>query len=220
MLELGVIFDIDGVLVDSYEPHFESWRAVTRELGAEMTETQFVETFGWTSREIIARYWAGLAPTAADVGRIDRRKEALYRELIAERFPAMEGALGLIDALAAAGFRLAVGSSGPRENVELVLDKLGRRDKIQAAISGSDVTRGKPDPQIFQLAAQRLNLLPAKCLVIEDAPAGVAAAKAASCRCLALAAGPPRNLSAADHVVPTLRDVSVALVRQLLTECE
>jgi beta-phosphoglucomutase len=217
MQSLGVIFDIDGVLVASYQPHFDSWRAVTRELGAEMTEEQFVETFGWTSREIIAHFWPHLARSPEEIARIDRRKEALYRELISAKFPPMDGAIELIDALAAAGFRLAVGSSGPRENVELTLEKLGRRSMFQAAISGSDVTRGKPDPQIFQLAAEKLGLSPARCLVIEDATAGVAAAKAAGCRCLGLASGPPRDLSAADLVVHSLREVDVELVRQLLT---
>jgi beta-phosphoglucomutase len=217
MADLGVIFDIDGVLVASYQPHFESWRAITRELGSEMTEAQFVETFGWTSREIIRHFWPQLASSPAEVARIDQRKEALYRELIRAHFPPMDGAVELIDALAADGFRLAVGSSGPRENVELTVEKLGRRGKFQAAISGSDVTRGKPDPQIFQLAAQRLNLPPEHCLVIEDAPAGVAAAKAAGAKCLGLAGGPPRDLSAADLVVHSLREVDSGLVKRLLS---
>jgi beta-phosphoglucomutase len=216
MPERGVIFDIDGVLVDSYGPHFESWRAVTREMGSEMTEEQFVATFGWTSREIIAHFWPKLARSPEEVARIDRRKEALFRTLIAAHFPPMDGAVELIDALAAAGFALAVGSSGPRENVALTLERLGRRDKFQAAISGSDVTRGKPDPQIFTLAAHRLNLPPARCLVVEDATAGAIAAKAAGAKCLGLASGPPRDLSAADFVVSSLREVDVALVRRLL----
>jgi len=182
-----------------------------------MTEPQFVATFGWTSREIIRHFWPKLASTSAEVARIDQRKEALYRELISARFPPMDGAVELIDALAAEGFRLAVGSSGPRENVELTLEKLGRRAKFQAAISGSDVTRGKPDPQIFQLAAERLSLPPKRCLVIEDATAGVAAAKAAGAKCLGLASGPPRDLSAADLVVHSLREVNAELVRQLLS---
>jgi len=128
----------------------------------------------------------------------------------------MEGACDLVDALAAAGFCLAVGSSGPRENVELSPENLGRQGKFLAAISGSDVTRGKPDPQIFRLAVERLGLAPARCLVSEDAPAGVAAAKAAGCRCLGLAGGPPRDLSAADMIVHSLREVDVEPVRRLL----
>jgi beta-phosphoglucomutase len=124
----------------------------------------------------------------------------------------------LIDALHAAGFALAVGSSGPPENVGLVLDRLGRRDKFAAVVTGRDVTRGKPDPQVFAIAAERLGLPAARCLVVEDAPAGVAAAQAAGAKCLGLASAPrdPALLAAADRVVRSLREVDVEEMRALL----
>jgi beta-phosphoglucomutase len=214
----GVIFDVDGVLVDSSRAHFESWRRLGRELGFAMSEDQFVATFGRTSREIIREFWPGLATSDEKVRQLDDRKEALFREIIDADFPAMDGAVGLIDALSAAGFRLAVGSSGPPENVSLVLEKLGRREKFVSVVTGRDVTRGKPDPQVFQLAAERLGLAPARCVVVEDAPAGVAAAKAAGARCLGLASAGRDSaaLSAADRVVQCLREVSADEVRRLL----
>jgi beta-phosphoglucomutase len=214
----GVIFDVDGVLVDSYAAHFESWQRLGLELGFVMTEEQFVATFGRTSREIIRELWPHLAATDEQVRRIDDRKESLYREIIAADFPAMDGAGELIDALAAAGFRLAVGSSGPPENVHLVLDKLGRRDWFAGVVTGRDVSRGKPDPQVFELAAERLGLPPGRCLVIEDAPAGIAAAKAAGARCLGLASAGREEaaLAAADRVVRSLREVGVEDVERLL----
>jgi len=217
---LGVIFDVDGVLVDSYAAHFESWQRLGRELGVTMSEEQFVATFGRKSHEIIVEFWPHLVSSDRRVREIDDRKEELFREIIAANFPAMDGAVELIDALHTAGFVLAVGSSGPPENVGLVLDQLGRRDKFRAVVTGRDVTRGKPDPQVFAIAAEWLNLPPAQCLVVEDAPAGVAAAKAAGAKCLGLASAgrDPAALAAADRVVRSLRDASVDDVLALLRQ--
>lgn len=216
--ELGVIFDMDGVLVDSYAAHFESWRQLGREVGFEMTERQFVATFGRTSREIIADFWPQLATSRAQVTALDQRKEELFRVILSAAFPVMEGAGELIDELHAAGLRLAVGSSGPPENVALVMEKLGRREKFSGVVTGMDVTRGKPDPQVFLLAAERIGLPPAQCLVIEDAPTGVAAAKAAGMQCVGLATldRDPAVLAQADRVVTSLSELSTDAVRRLL----
>jgi beta-phosphoglucomutase len=185
MLE-AVIFDVDGVLVDSYRPHYRSWRQLASEHGFSLTEEQFTETFGRTSRDIIRRFWAGEAPDDRRIRELDDRKEALYRRIVSEDFPAMDGAVALLEALHAAGVRIAVGSSGPPENVELVLDKLGRRELIGAVVTGMDVTRGKPDPQVFLIAAERLGIPPEACVVVEDAPDGIRAAKAAGMAAVAL----------------------------------
>jgi beta-phosphoglucomutase len=207
----AVIFDVDGVLVDSYAAHFESWKRLGRETGVTLTERQFAESFGRRSREVIRQHW-GASLREAEVARLDRRKEALFREILEVDFPGMEGAAGLIVALAAAHIHIAVGSSAPKENVALVLDRLGVVDRIAAVVTGEDVTRGKPDPQVFQLAAKRLGSAPEACVVIEDAVPGVEAARAAGMKVVALvstgrdaaalrAAGP-------DLVVHSLRELS------------
>ena len=121
----AVIFDMDGVLVDSYAAHQESWRRLAAERGYRMTPGEFAATFGRTSREIIEQLWGHGRLSAAEIAQLDDLKEEYYRDLVRTKFPAMEGAVELIDALSAAGIRLAVGSSGPPENVELVLEKLG-----------------------------------------------------------------------------------------------
>src|SRR5262245_6293014 len=109
----AVIFDMDGVLVDSYQAHWESWHFMADELGKGLTEEQFVATFGRTSREIIAAHWGADALSPLEIADFDRRKEALYREIVARNFPVMDGARELIRELHSAGFRLAIGSSGP-----------------------------------------------------------------------------------------------------------
>lgn len=214
----AVIFDVDGVLVDSYDAHFRSWRDVLRERGLDMTEAEFAQTFGRTSREIIRRFW-GDAVDDATARAIDDRKEALYRQMVREAFPAMEGAVALIDALRAAGFMLAVGSSAPPENVLLSLDGLGRRDAFAAVVTGRDVTRGKPDPQVFLLGAERLGVAPGHCAVIEDAPAGVRAAAAAGMTSVALLGTARRETlleAGACATVASLRELSPAGLVELM----
>lgn len=214
----AVIFDVDGVLVDSYQAHFESWQLACRECGLEMTQGQFIATFGRTSREIIVDLWGHQVATPAAVAKLDDRKEALFRELLNRNFPGMDGAADLIDSLDHAGFRLAVGSSGPPDNVYLVLDQLQRRKFFHAIVTGVDVQRGKPDPQVFLLAAQRAGVAPQRCVVIEDAPAGVAAAHAAGMKCVAIAStGRVReSLVAAELVIDSLRELNPQRIAALL----
>lgn len=212
----AVIFDVDGVLVDSYAAHLRSWVLMAREHDLEITEAEFASTFGQTSREIIARFWGPDLDTTKGEA-LDARKEAIYRDLIRAEFPAMDGAIELIDALAAAGFLLAVGSSGPPENIALTLDRLGRRDRFRATVTGRDVTRGKPDPQVFQIAAERLAVPARRCVVIEDAPVGVDAARAAGMASVALVGTVrPDRLAAADLVVRSLRELDPPRLAALL----
>jgi beta-phosphoglucomutase len=217
-MAVSVIFDVDGVLVDSYDAHLRSWVGMAREHGLTITEAQFAETFGQTSREVIARFW-GDRVDDAQRRVLDARKEAIYRDLIRERFPVMDGARESIDACVAAGMPLAVGSSAPRENVELTLELLGRRDAFAAIVSGEDVTRGKPDPQVYVLAAERLGLPARRCVVVEDAPVGVRAARAAGAAVVALIGTAPRERYAdADLVVASLRELSPARLAALVRD--
>jgi beta-phosphoglucomutase len=149
---------------------------------------------------------------------LDERKEALYRAILREHFPAMDGAPQLIDRLWEAGFRLAVGSSGPPDNVHLVLDHLGRRDRFRGIVTGVDVHRGKPDPEVFLLGAERIDLLPHQCVVLEDAPAGVAAAHAAGMKCVGVVSTGRTHdeLRQAELVVDSLREVDAEQIHELL----
>lgn len=185
-MPLAVIFDVDGVLTDSYIPHYKSWERMFGEIGVAFSDEQFRSTFGRTNRDIFAQLYPGEAMTAERTKELGDRKEELYREIINENFTPLPGAVELIDALAAAGFKLAVGSSGPPENVRLTLEKLGRADKFDAMVTGADVTHGKPHPEVFMKAAERLGVLPAQCAVIEDAPQGVEAANAAGMASIAV----------------------------------
>lgn len=184
--QLGVIFDVDGVLVDSYEAHKASWMRLANETGVEFSEADFASTFGRTSREIIREHWPVGDHSDERVEILDGKKEAWYREIIEDDFPVMQGAVELIDALVDENFTIGAGSSGPPENVHLALEKLGRREHFRGVITGRDVERGKPEPDVFLLCAEQMGLEPSKCAVVEDAPSGVTAAKRAGMASVAL----------------------------------
>ena len=210
----AVLFDLDGVLVDSYDAHRRSWRQLAAEEGLPFLAEEFRTSFGRTAREAIAGFWPGRASEAA---RLDARKEALYRAEIEARFPAMDGARELVRALHEAGLALAIASSAPPENVELTVERLAVRGCFAATVTGRDVERGKPDPQVFLLAAERLGVAPERCVVVEDAPVGVEAARRGGMKVVALLSTGRRR---ADFTA-TPPDLFVGSLRELSPEtCE
>jgi HAD superfamily hydrolase (TIGR01509 family) len=215
MTRTAVIFDVDGVLIDSYDAHFKSWLQMFGEHGESFTEEQFRKTFGRTSRDIIAALH-GHGLTVEEMDAWDDRKEALYRDIIRQEFPVNDGAGELLDALHAAGFKLAVGSSGPPENIALTLECLGRIALFDAVVTRIDVTRGKPDPQVFQIAGERLGASPEQCVVVEDAPAGIEAANRAGMASVALTGTATRaELAHAKLIVDSLRELTPEKLRGL-----
>lgn len=205
---IGVIFDMDGVLVDSAPAHLRSWQLLARECGGTVTQEQFAKTFGQQNRDIIPILFGRVSEDRMRA--LAERKEEIYRDLIRKRPPIVEGAVELVRGLHDAGVRLAVGSSGPRENIELALSAMNVGDSISVVVSGGEVTRGKPDPEVFALAADRLGVEPARCVVVEDAPVGVEAARAIGARVVAVLMHHPADaFEQADHVVPRLTDLSV-----------
>ncbi len=215
MTRTAVIFDVDGVLIDSYQAHYQSWLKMFAEHGVSFTEAEFRKTFGRTSHDIIAALY-GAKISDNDIRAWDDRKEALYRDIIRESFPAIDGAVELLDHLHSAGFRLAVGSSGPPENIALTLECLERASLFGAVVTRVDVTRGKPDPQVFQIAAERLGAQSAKCVVVEDAPAGIEAANRAGMASVALTGTATHvELAHALLIVDSLRELTPDRLRNL-----
>jgi beta-phosphoglucomutase len=214
----AAIFDMDGVLIDSYHAHYRSWQQVAAENGRVYTETQFAAGFGRTSREVIADQWQGEPLSDDQIAQIDGRKEWLFREIISRDFPAMAGAVELIEALVGAEFRVAVGSSGPPENVHLAIERLGIAPLLSATVTGRDVKRGKPDPQVFLTAAERMGVSPERCVVIEDAPVGIEAARRGGMHAIGVASTgrSVEQLRAADLVVNSLRELSAQSFEEVL----
>jgi beta-phosphoglucomutase len=215
---LGVIFDVDGVLVDSLEAHYASWSILGDAVGKPHPRDLFARTFGMHNREIIP-LWLGPGVPPEDVEELSTTKEALYRWVARRALRPLDGAASLVEDLASSGFLLAVGSSGPRENVELSLRVLGVRDRFSALSTGGDVREGKPDPEVFLKALERLGLPASRCAVVEDAPQGVEAGLRAGLRVIAVATTrDPEELRHAHLVVRSLRELSPERIRRLILD--
>lgn len=176
---MGLIFDMDGVLIDSNAAHFASWLKIAAEDGVVFTKETFWKTFGMTSEYIVEHYWKKPV-SPAEVTRIVERKENAFCESVIEHVKPIDGAVDFVRYMAKRGTAIAVGSSAPRNNVEFVLDWLGIRDLFgEGVVAGDEVKIGKPAPDIFLLCAKRLAEDSRRCVVIDDSRSGVNAGKAA-----------------------------------------
>jgi beta-phosphoglucomutase family hydrolase len=212
----AVIWDMDGVIADTGPYHFKAWHKVFRERGVELTEEDFKKNFGKRNDTII-RNTLGDGIAVAEIETISRDKEAAFLRLAGNNMKPLPGVTELMKSLAEGGFKQALGSSAPIENIRLIIGSLGIADAFQAIASGGEVAEGKPGPQGFLLAARKLAVEPRDCVVIEDAVAGVTAAKRAGMRCLAVTNTHHReSLGEADLVVDTLEAVTPSVLEGLL----
>ncbi len=215
----AVIWDVDGTLVDTAELHFRAWVELCRDLGRDFTRADFAATFGRRNPEII-RYLFGERFDDAVIDDLGIRKEELYKAAARHGVELLPGVRQLLEGLHAAGFRQAIGSSAPRGNVDLILKMTDSGRFFDAIVSAEDTQRGKPDPQVFLVAAEKVRVPPARCVVMEDAVAGVQAAKAGGMKCVGVTfvghhSDESLRRAGADLVVKTLTEVSVDTVRRL-----
>ena len=192
----GVLWDMDGTLVESGELHFVAWRETLAAEGRGYERADHDVVFGMRNDAVLRRL-VDPAIGADEIERIAGAKERRYRELVAaEGIEPLPGVRSWLAALRADGWRLAVASSAPRENLDAVLVATGIEGAFDAIVSGEDVARGKPDPDVFLAAAERLGAPPERCVVVEDAPAGVLAGRRAGMRVIAVG---PRHAALGAH---------------------
>jgi len=211
-----VIFDMDGVLADTGPIHYESWVKLAKQIKVKFSKKFFNITFGRQSISI-TRELVGPKIKQEVVEKWANLKEQYYREMVKDELKPLPGALALIKALHARNFKLAVGSSGPPENVDLLLSTLSIKDYFDVIITAAEVKNGKPAPDVFLIAAERLNIKVDNCLVIEDAPVGITAARKAGMKIIALRTTHCNvELLDADMVVQDLSSVSINDILKLL----
>ena len=177
-----MLWDVDGTMVDSLDYHWLSWREALSGEGYTLMREQFLSTFGRRNDEILRTYFGDdISPER--IARISLDKEEAYREMVRSRgIEALPGVRRWLHQLKADGWRQAVASSAPPLNLEVILAALDVNDCFDAIVSAEEVERGKPDPQIFLAAAAKVQTPPARCIVVEDAPAGTEAARRAGMR--------------------------------------
>ena len=212
----AVIWDMDGVIADTAPYHLKAWQQVFKKRGVDFTEDDFRRNFGQRNDTIIRNVLGeGLSPSEIDT--IAGEKEKSFRHRVRQHIKPLPGAIELIKSLKEHGFGIALASSAPMENIQLVTQGLDINNCFHTIVSGREVKEGKPSPQGFLLAAKKLGVAPENCIVIEDAVAGVAAAKRAGMHCLAVTNTHPRvSLMEADLVVDTLEAISVNIFEGLL----
>jgi beta-phosphoglucomutase family hydrolase len=182
----AVIFDLDGTLADNMAWHTQAFDAFLNRRGMGPFSMEWRRrTDGKRNSEIFPMLF-GRALATEEMVAFAEEKEGLYRELSRASVQPMAGAMALLDRLAAAGINVAVATSAPEANVEHTLRETGLAARIDVIARGDQVARGKPAPDVFLHAARLLDVDPAACLAFEDAPIGVAAARAAGMRCIAI----------------------------------
>jgi HAD superfamily hydrolase (TIGR01509 family) len=200
------IFDHDGVLVDTLKLHQSAWLEYGRRSGLSITVEFIHQTFGMTNPSIL-RLLPGETMSEDEMARHSARKEECYREIAEGKIALMDGVREVLDALTDCGVRLAIGSSGVRANLELTVRECGLDGRFAAIAALEDITRGKPDPQVFLVASDRSGIEPARSIVFEDAPVGIQAAKAAGMYAVGLTTSHPARAlwdAGADEVVENL----------------
>jgi beta-phosphoglucomutase family hydrolase len=210
----AVVWDLDGVIADTVEYHYQAWRDVFKERGVEYTKEEFMPYFGRRHDDIIKAALGEIPPEEMDA--VNDEKQRNFRRLIEKNVIPMPGAIALIRSLHKHGIKSAIASSAVPENIKIILRGLGVADCFQAIVHGMEVKEGKPSPQIFLLAAKKLNVPPGDCVVMEDAIAGVAGARRAGMKCVAVTNSHTReDLKDADLIVDSLEKIGVGDLERL-----
>jgi beta-phosphoglucomutase family hydrolase len=213
----AVIWDMDGVIADTASLHFQSWQFAFQKRGIIFNREDFNHHFGQRNDTII-RSRLGHKGSDSEIEAIATEKEESFRREAEHKLTAFPGVINLLKTIKNNGFTSAIASSAPLENIRLILDKLGITEYFQAIVYGKEVSEGKPSPQVFLLAAQKLGAEPGDCIVVEDSIAGVIAAKKAGMHCIAVTnTHPTDKLTDADMVVNSLVLVGVDDLNKLFS---
>lgn len=217
-MDIGFLFDWDGVVIDSHNQHEESWVLLAEELNVSLPEGFMKQTFGMRNQSIFPMWMPELAGNDAKVRELADRKEELYRDILRrDGIEALPGVKVFLQAAKAAGIPASVGSSTPRRNIDTVIEMAGLHGLFDAIVSADDVTHGKPHPEVFLTGAQRLNRKPERCVVFEDAFVGIEAGKAGGMKVVGIASTHPlEKLTQADLAVSNLIGIDPVELAQRL----
>ncbi|MBI3494107.1 MAG: HAD family phosphatase [Acidobacteria bacterium] len=211
----GILFDFDGTLARTMEDNLEAWRAVTRPHGIELSPDDYFPYEGLPMAEIAARFFGARKLTVPDVPALLKSKDEWY--LAHHRFALYPGVEEFVDRCAHLQIRMGIVTAGLRDRIVSPVPK-GFLEKFTALVTGDMTSRGKPHPDPYLRGAQELGLPPDACIVVENAPLGIQAAKSAAAYCVAVCSTLARGyLSEADAIVERFEDMSaLPAIRRLL----
>ena len=211
----GVLWDLDGTLIDSGEHHYAAWRDTLAERGREHSREEFARFFG-RRNDVILREMFGDRLSPEEAARVADDKEERYRRLVqADGLEPLPGVMGWLRRLREKGFRQALATMAPGANVKVVVEILGLGPLLDATAAAEDVESGTPDPGIFLEAARRIDVPPGRCVVVEDAPAGLEGARRAGMRSVGIRSSHHPELEA-DVVVGSLTELAPGVFEELI----
>jgi HAD superfamily hydrolase (TIGR01509 family) len=213
-LPKAILWDMDGVLADTSQLHFETWERILTEQGISFDQQKFHLIYGLKNRDLLP-FLVGKALEPQLIEWIADQKELAFRQALPGHLSLLPGVLEWLQRFNSLGCKQAVASSAPPENVEALVDELGIRNYFDALVTPGNLP-GKPDPAVFLLAASQLVVHPEYCVVIEDSIPGIEAARRANMRCIAVTTtNPPEALALADIVVETMDQFTIEQIESL-----
>ena len=182
----GFIFDMDGVVVDNHSYHFKAWMQFAQKHNFELNDQIYRDTFnGKTNADLFRMIFGEISQEQIDSYSVE--KESTYQRMYKESMTPLKGLVDFLDYLQFNRYKIALGTSAPTSNVDFTLDGLFLRKYFDKIVDGSQVTKGKPDPEVYQRCASLLDLKPEQCVVFEDSLAGLESGKRAGCKIVGVA---------------------------------
>ncbi|MEM7550291.1 MAG: HAD family phosphatase [Bacteroidota bacterium] len=215
----ALLFDMDGVIVDNHKYHFKAWQVFAEKYGFELTEAFYKQQMNGRRMKNCLELVFNRSMTDEEVVSYDHEKEEIYRELYRPELKAHEGLIELLKDAREEGFKLAVATSAPTENVIFTIDGLGIRHFFDSIVDSTQVTQGKPHPEVYLKSAENVETEPSRCIVFEDALRGVEAGKNAGCKVVGVATTHNRSeIVGTDLVIDTFKDLNVDGLNELINK--
>lgn len=215
----AAIYDLDDTMVNSLPLHLAANDALLAEYGHKVADIPPDLKASFLGRRIkdILKKTIEVFKIDVDLDAFYKKREKIFLKIAEEKLEALPGLIESLDSFQKNGFRIALATSANKDYLDLVLNKFNVGKYFKVIVSGDDVKIGKPDPETYQAAAEKLKLKPEECLVLEDATAGIASAITAGCRCIAIKNNytPPQDLSKADLVVNSLLEIDLKIIKAI-----
>ncbi len=217
MKEIAILFDMDGVIVDNHKIHIQAWKVFGERKNFSITDEDVYGFFGNTNNEIL-KMIMGNQLSSEEMIKLAREKEMIYREIFEKTIKPVDGLPELLGNLKKEHINTAVATAGPEENLTFVLKKTGLTSYFDILVHDSMVTNGKPDPEIYLMAADKLNIPPKNCLVFEDAVHGIASGKKAGMKVVALTTTYTKDkLLKADKIIKNFNEIDIRTIKKMVS---